>query len=193
MAAFALPFVSAEFGIDSGTTAWVVLAYSLPLAALAIPAGRWVDDADVRTVFGVSLAAVGAASVLTALAPVFWVLIAGRALQGLASALYLAVYMPVVADAVREEQRGRAMSYIQMIMSRLRRGVRRVAGVRVRRPVPALVCPRSGRVGVTPWQISVRGRSIGDSVAPAVYSVGWPSVTARSNAETGSVAQSRRV
>jgi MFS transporter, DHA2 family, multidrug resistance protein len=54
--------------------------------------------------------------VLTALAPTFWMLVVGRVLQGLASAMYLAVYMPIVADAVREDQRGRAMSYIQMIM-----------------------------------------------------------------------------
>ncbi|MBB5996546.1 MFS transporter [Streptomonospora salina] len=116
LAAFALPLVGAEFGVGATTTAWVVLAYALPLAALAIPAGRWVDQADLRAVFALSLAGVGAAGALAALAPTLWALLAARAVQGVASALYLAVYLPVVADAVRAEQRGRAMSLIQTVM-----------------------------------------------------------------------------
>jgi hypothetical protein len=38
---FALPLVGADLGVSTAATAWVLLAYSLPMAALAIPAGRW--------------------------------------------------------------------------------------------------------------------------------------------------------
>lgn len=41
---------------------------------------------------------------------------ATRVLQGLAAAVYLAVYFPVVVASVVAEQRGRAMSYIPTIM-----------------------------------------------------------------------------
>ena len=112
----ALPAIGAEFGVSPGTAGWVVTAYTLPLAALAIPAGRWVDRADLRSVFTLALAAVGLASVLAAVMPSFWGLLAARVVQGVASAVYLAVYLPVVAGAVREEQRGRAMSAIATIM-----------------------------------------------------------------------------
>ena len=57
MAAFALPLIGAELGVTSATTAWVLLAYRLPLAALALPTGRWVDRADLRLVFMISLGA----------------------------------------------------------------------------------------------------------------------------------------
>lgn len=116
MAGFALPLLGAEFGVDADAAAWGLLAYSTPLAALAIPAGRWVDGADPRRVFGVSLVAVGLTSVVAAGAPWFWVLLAGRVLQGCASALYLAAYLPLVAVTVREGQRGRALSVIATVM-----------------------------------------------------------------------------
>ncbi|GAA0384771.1 MFS transporter [Micromonospora gifhornensis] len=56
------------------------------------------------------------ASVLAALAPAFWVLLVARVMQGVASAVYLAGYLPIVAAAVRPQHRGRALSYISTIM-----------------------------------------------------------------------------
>ena len=116
LAAFALPLISLELGVTPAATAWVLLAYTLPLVAMAIPAGRWVDGADVRLVFLLSLVLVGLASVLAALAPTFAVLMVGRVLQGLASALYLAVYMPVLSITVHAVQRGRAISVSASLM-----------------------------------------------------------------------------
>ncbi|MFQ6852979.1 MFS transporter [Streptomyces sp. 35M1] len=116
MAAFALPLIAADLHVTGSATAWVLLAYQLPLAALALPAGRWVDRSDPRTVFSASLALVAVASVLASIAPQFWILLIARALQGFAAAAYLAVYLPVVTLAVRPEQQGRAMSYHATIM-----------------------------------------------------------------------------
>lgn len=116
MAAFALPLIGRALDVGGAATAWVLLAYQLPMAALALPVGRWVDRSDPRTVFAVSLALVAAASVLASAAPQFWVLVVARVFQGAAAAAYLAVYLPVVALAVRTGQRGRAMSYHATIM-----------------------------------------------------------------------------
>ncbi|WND39738.1 MFS transporter [Streptomyces sp. BB1-1-1] len=116
MAAFALPLIAADLDVTGGATAWVLLAYQLPLAALALPAGRWVDRSDPRPVFAASLILVAAASVLASAAPQFWLLLLARVLQGVAAAAYLAVYLPVVPLAVRPGQRGRAMSYHATIM-----------------------------------------------------------------------------
>ncbi|GAB3500367.1 MFS transporter [Amycolatopsis cihanbeyliensis] len=116
MAGFALPLVGAEFGVGAGTATWVLLAYSLPLAALAIPVGRCVDSAEPRWVFGVSLVGVGVTSVLAAAAPWLWLVLVGRVLQGCASALYLAAYLPLVTATVRQGQRGRALSVIATVM-----------------------------------------------------------------------------
>ncbi|MFJ8769591.1 MFS transporter [Streptomyces clavifer] len=69
MTAFALPLIAADLDVTGSATAWVLLAYQLPMAALALPAGRWADRSDPRTVFAASLALVAAASVLASTAP----------------------------------------------------------------------------------------------------------------------------
>lgn len=116
LTAFALPLIGREFDVAEDVTAWILIAYTIPIAALAISAGDWVDGADLRAVYVFSLSGVAFASVLTYFASSFAMLVAGRALQGVFAALFLAVYLPVVANAVPDGQRGRAMSYIATIM-----------------------------------------------------------------------------
>ncbi|MFD0560468.1 putative MFS family arabinose efflux permease [Stackebrandtia endophytica] len=117
IAAIVLPGIADDFGITPATSAWVLLAYSLPMAAIAIPAGRWVDRSDLRAVFVLSMVGVAAASIVAAVAPTFWVLLAARFFQGFVAALTMAAYMPIVVSSVRDEQRGRAIGYIVSIMT----------------------------------------------------------------------------
>jgi DHA2 family multidrug resistance protein-like MFS transporter len=117
IAAVTLPGIGADLGVSPSATAWVLLAYALPMAAVAIPAGRWADRADVRAAFAIAMIGTAAASVVVAVAPVFWVLVAGRLLQGAAGALVVAVYMPIITTSVRREQRGRAIGFVITIMT----------------------------------------------------------------------------
>lgn len=117
IAAVTLPGLGADLSVSPSATAWVLLAYALPMAAVAIPAGRWADGADVRSVFVVAMVGIAAASVLTALAPVFWLVVVGRLLQGAAGALVVAAYMPIITASVVREQRGRAIGYVITIMT----------------------------------------------------------------------------
>ncbi|GAA2994323.1 MFS transporter [Streptosporangium longisporum] len=116
LAAVTLPVIGAEMGVGPAATAWVLLAYVLPTAALAVPAGRWVDRADLRSVLMVAVTGVGLTSLLAAFAPAFWTLLVARVLQGIAGGLVVAIYMPVVRTSVRAEHRGRALGYIATIM-----------------------------------------------------------------------------
>ncbi|MBW5426078.1 MFS transporter, partial [Streptomyces sp. BG9H] len=116
LSAVTLPSIGQELDVGSGAAKWVILAYALPTAALAIPAGRWVDRADTRLVFLAAVAAVGLTSVLAALAPSLWVLLVARVLQGATGAMVVAIYMPVVAASVPARLRGRALGYVATIM-----------------------------------------------------------------------------
>ncbi|MFE0171190.1 MFS transporter [Streptomyces sp. NPDC059002] len=116
LSAVTLPSIGRELDVGSGATKWVILAYALPTAALAIPAGRWVDHADLRTVFRWAVSAVGLTSVLAALAPSFWALLAARVLQGATGAMVVALYIPIVAASVPARLRGRALGYVATIM-----------------------------------------------------------------------------
>lgn len=117
VAAVALPNIGVDLGVGPAATSWVLLAYALPMAALSIPAGRWIDRADPRLIFLLSMIGVGVTSVLAALAPTLWLLLVARLLQGIAGGLTLAVYMPVIAASVRADQRGRAISSVVTIMT----------------------------------------------------------------------------
>ena len=39
----ALPTLAREFGVGPNGVVWAVFAYNLPLVALLLPLGRWVD------------------------------------------------------------------------------------------------------------------------------------------------------
>ncbi|MGW4500172.1 MFS transporter [Micromonospora sp. NPDC004336] len=117
IAGVVLPAIGADLGADPTATTWVLLAYALPMAAISIPAGRWADQADPRLIFAVSMAGIGVTSVLAALAPTMWALLAVRLLQGVTGGLTLAVYLPVVAASVRADQRARAIGTVVTIMT----------------------------------------------------------------------------
>ncbi|BBG02252.1 MULTISPECIES: MFS transporter [Pseudonocardia] len=117
IAAVALPGIGSGMGVGPGATAWVMLAYTVPMAALGIPAGRWGDRADPRPVFLIAQAGLLLGTAATVLAPTFAVLIGARVLQGIAGALVVAVYMPIVTAAVAPERRGSAISVIITIMT----------------------------------------------------------------------------
>ncbi|AEF39369.1 MFS transporter [Hoyosella subflava] len=117
IAAVALPALGADLGVTPAAAAWVLLAFALPMGAMAIPAGRWADRADPRTLFLISMVGTGVMSVVAAAAPAMWVLLVARFLQGLFGGLVLVVYMPIVVESAREELRGRAVSVIVTIMT----------------------------------------------------------------------------
>jgi MFS transporter, DHA2 family, methylenomycin A resistance protein len=85
----ALPSIGAGLHAAGPGLAWVVDAYSIPLAALLLASGAIGDRLGHRRVVVAGFLGFGAASVLCALAPGTTVLITGRALQGVCAALML--------------------------------------------------------------------------------------------------------
>ncbi|TWF80943.1 MFS transporter [Pseudonocardia hierapolitana] len=110
--AVALPAIGAELNAPPAVAQWLLLGYSLPVVALSLPAGRWVDRAGPLPAFRLAVGGFGIASALVALAPGIGTLVAARVLQGCAGALIGVVALPLVNDAVRPEHRGRAMSIV---------------------------------------------------------------------------------
>ena len=80
---------------------WVVNAYILAAAAFVVTGGRLGDLLGRRKVFLVGVALFGAASVLIALAESVGLLIVGRGLQGLGSAMIVPGSLSLVGVAFR--------------------------------------------------------------------------------------------
>lgn len=114
--AVALPLIGTDLDAPPAVTQWVLLAYFLPMTALGIPGGRWMDRAGLRPAFAFAVAGFGVASALIAMAPTMALLLTGRVLQGAFGSLIAILGFPIIAAAVRPEQRGRAMGVITTLI-----------------------------------------------------------------------------
>ncbi|WP_166659548.1 MFS transporter [Glycomyces sp. NRRL B-16210] len=115
--AVALPLIRTEFSVTEAATAWVLLAYALPVGAVAIAAGRLADRADLRAVAVFAMAALGIGSVAAALAPSFATLLAARAFAGLLGGLLFGMTGRIIVTSAAPARRGRAMSVIALLMT----------------------------------------------------------------------------
>ncbi|GAA3197304.1 MFS transporter [Actinocorallia longicatena] len=82
----ALPDISRDLGGSVTSQQWTVSAYALAFGALLLSSGAVADRFGATRVFRFGIAAFAAASLLCALAPSLWLLIALRAVQGAAAA-----------------------------------------------------------------------------------------------------------
>lgn len=112
-----LPTMAADLDVDLARASWVMAAYLLPLTGLLLPAGRMGDLLGHRRVFAAGLALVTVASVLAGLAPTLAALVAARALQGIGAALASGNSLAIIAEAVPDHERGRAIGLATMASS----------------------------------------------------------------------------
>lgn len=108
----ALPTFGETFTVPPSTVQWVVLAYSLPMVALMLPAGRWADAVDKRGAFVLAVLGFAAASAAAGFSPSLKWLLGARLVQGMFGSLMSALVPAIAAAAVPPQQRGRAMGVI---------------------------------------------------------------------------------
>jgi predicted MFS family arabinose efflux permease len=98
----ALPRILADFDVAIGTLSWVLTSYNLALALAAVPAAFLARRYPTR-VFGVGIVVFSAASLACAFAPSIEVLIAARAVQGLAGAGVVCAALDLLSQAAGGE------------------------------------------------------------------------------------------
>ncbi|MEA3064593.1 MAG: hypothetical protein QOJ27_1039, partial [Sphingomonadales bacterium] len=105
----ALPAIGADLHAHASGLQWIVNAYLLPLSALLLLGGAAGDRFGRRRLFLLGIALFALASALCALAPSLELLLAGRALQGIASAMLMPNSLALLGSAFAGEARGRAI------------------------------------------------------------------------------------
>jgi MFS family permease len=105
----ALPTMRTELGLSAAELEWAINAYLIVSAACIIPGGKLCDRAGARSVSMFGLALFAAASVVIATAQVPAVLLAGRAMQGLAAALAVPATLAAISAASSPERRASAI------------------------------------------------------------------------------------
>lgn len=107
-----LPTLAQAFTASFQDVQWVVLAYLLAITTLIVSVGRLGDITGRRRLLLGGIVLFTLASVLCAVAPTLWLLIAARAVQGLGAAIMMALTMAFVGEAVAKEQTGSAMGLL---------------------------------------------------------------------------------
>jgi EmrB/QacA subfamily drug resistance transporter len=105
----ALPRMALSFHAGFSTMQWVVDAYLLSLGALVLVGGAIGDVLGRRRVFVVGLVGFGITSAICGAAPTTAILIAGRALQGVAAALLVPGSLSIITSSIAAEDRDRAI------------------------------------------------------------------------------------
>ena len=105
----ALPTIQRDLGGGLAGQQWVSNAYLLTLSSLILVGGSLGDLFGERRIFALGVGGFGAASLLCALAPTIGLLIAFRALEGVAGALLIPSSLAVIVATFPESERGAAI------------------------------------------------------------------------------------
>jgi EmrB/QacA subfamily drug resistance transporter len=105
----ALPSIQRDLDTGLAAQQWVVEAYLLTLVAVLLVGGSLGDLYGRRRLFTIGLAGFAVTSVMCALAPSSGVLIASRALQGVAGALLVPGSLAIIASTWEGAERGKAV------------------------------------------------------------------------------------
>ena len=101
----ALPEILRDFGAEVGDVAWVLIAFNLVLALVAVPAARVCVRVDPAAATAGGLILFAAATGVCAIAPSLGVLIAARAAQAAGGALVIVGSLELLVDVDRSRAR----------------------------------------------------------------------------------------
>ncbi len=105
----ALPALREDLDASLAEQQWIVEAFLLTLGSLVLVGGSLGDLYGRRRIFVLGVAGFGITSVLCAIAPSAEVLVAARALQGVAGALLVPSSLAIITDVFDEGERARAI------------------------------------------------------------------------------------
>lgn len=112
----ALPAIMNDMGVSATTVQWLTSGYSLTEAVVIPLAAFLMGRFDTRKLFlgGMTIFAVG--SIVSAIAPVFGLLLLGRVLQACATGFVMPMVFSVILLIIPRERRGSAMGAIGLII-----------------------------------------------------------------------------
>ncbi|MDD8013768.1 MAG: MFS transporter, partial [Acidobacteriota bacterium] len=102
----ALPAIGDEFAMNAVTLGWVASAYLLAAAVFLLPFGRLADIVGRKKVFTAGTAIFSCASLLAGLAPVAWIFLLARLLQGMGGAMIFGTGVAILTSVFPPQRRG---------------------------------------------------------------------------------------
>ncbi|WP_181312400.1 MDR family MFS transporter [Nocardioides campestrisoli] len=113
----ALPKLMVEFDVGAATAQWMTTAFMLTMAVVIPVTGYLMTRLSLRTVFLIAMSSFLVGTLIAASAPVFPVLVAGRVVQAVGTALMMPLLFTTVLNVVAVERRGRTMGLISIVIA----------------------------------------------------------------------------
>ncbi|ANF31300.1 MFS transporter [Leifsonia xyli] len=117
MMAVALPRIQESLHIDATKGQWLTTAFALTMAVVIPITGWLMQRLRTRTVFTVAMSSFVVGTLIAALSPAFEVLVAGRVVQAVGTAIMMPLMMTTVMTIVPVDERGRTMGRVSIVMS----------------------------------------------------------------------------
>jgi DHA2 family lincomycin resistance protein-like MFS transporter len=113
----AIPSLAAEFDVSDAAASWLSTAFILTMAVVIPVTGWFLQRVTTRQAFALAMIVFCTGTLIAALAPVFWVLLAGRIVQAAGTAVMMPLLMTTLMSVVPEHDRGRVMGNVTLAMS----------------------------------------------------------------------------
>ncbi|MDT9593012.1 DHA2 family efflux MFS transporter permease subunit [Nocardioides zeae] len=113
----ALPQLMVDLDISAARAQWLTSAFLLTMAVVIPLTGWLLQRLHVRTVFIFAMSTFSVGTLLAAVAPGFEVLVVGRVVQAVGTAIMMPLLMTTILTTVAPERRGRMMGTISIVIS----------------------------------------------------------------------------
>lgn len=113
----ALPHLMHDLSITASAAQWLTTAYLLTMATVIPVTGYLLQRLNTRPVFMLAMVAFSLGTLISALAPGLNLLILGRIVQALGTALMMPLLMTTIMTLVPPESRGKTMGEISIVIS----------------------------------------------------------------------------
>ncbi|MEI7058651.1 MDR family MFS transporter [Nocardioides sp. CCNWLW239] len=113
----AIPNLMTSFGVTEHAAQWVSTAFMLTMASVIPVTGWFLQRVTTRTAYATAMGVFIAGTLISAIAPVFGILLAGRVIQAAGTAVMMPLLMTTLMTVVDEHDRGRVMGNVTMAIS----------------------------------------------------------------------------
>ena len=113
----ALPRLMADLGVTAGAVQWLTTAFLLTMAVVIPVTGFLIQRLHTRPVFMLAMAIFSAGTLICAVSPGLELLVFGRVVQAVGTAIMFPLLMTTVMTLVAPESRGKTMGNISIVIS----------------------------------------------------------------------------
>ncbi|MEO6605908.1 MAG: MDR family MFS transporter [Aeromicrobium sp.] len=113
----AIPSLMVDFDVTARSAQWISSIFMLTMAAVIPVTGWFLQRVTTRAAYIIAMTTFGIGTIICGIAPIFEVLLAGRAVQAAGTAVMMPLLMTTTMTVVPEKARGQVMGNMMLAIS----------------------------------------------------------------------------